>query len=160
MHFIGEIFYWAIFIWFMYFSSLKFLNFAFSSLFIFIEFSSYVLNFLFHSALCLNFLWIHLWVYLHFDSIKYFYNHSFPLYVLVGFYLTHFNWEPSPYWELVFLLHCVYLLHVPFHVSYITEMTFLYLWLFCWLDLFLSVLLSFEIFQNLGGAKLWESWGE
>lgn len=32
MHFIGETFYWAIFIWFMYFSCLKFPNFAFSSL--------------------------------------------------------------------------------------------------------------------------------
>lgn len=61
---------------------------------------------------------------------------------------------------LVLLLGYLYLLHVPFHVSSITELTLPYPWLFCWLDFFLSVVLSFEIFQDLGGAKLWESRGE
>lgn len=38
--------------------------------------------------------------------------------------------------ELVLLLEYLYFLHVPFHVSYITELTFPYPWLFFWLDFF------------------------
>lgn len=148
MHFIGEAFFLAIFIWFLSFSCLKFLNFAPPPLLIFIEFASYVLTFLFHWALCLNFLWVHLGVYLHLDFIKHSYNHSFQLYVLVGFYLIHSHWEPL-LWNWCFCWRvCTCFM---FHVSYITELTFTDLCLFCWLEF----LISSAIISNISKFK----WG-